>query len=489
MQETSASERAARFGFRLAEAVVGASFVAVLVYVVTTFHSRILWGTEGALLFDASRFRAHLPLWVEPAQGAWDYGPVPARFYAAYTGVWAYVLSLFPESWEEIPARGLSLLGWYGLIAWIAASAPPSRRRATVVASLFVAGTYSLALFAREGRPDGPAVFFSGLALARAVRHGRVGIVESALFAAAAFIKPNEVGLSSGALAAEVLLHRRAAWPAVAGGAVVSATMILLLGLASGGQWLHHLTASIYAPPNLALWLDQAPSALQFFGVPLTVAGYCAWRGRREPGAWYAIAALVSSVAWALFTISKPGAARNYWMEPGIAAIVVFSCVPVPEVPARRRLPAATLAVVQAFWMAVGSVRSSIEAIVQAPAERAVVDRARSTVGARPGEVVLGDNAGVEWMLNHRLVQTPIYMTVLGRAHRYPVDLWVQDASRPEVVGLVSTDDLLERPIEQEDVNDSFLPELRRVFMRRFVLVERRAGIFVYGLRERNPPS
>jgi hypothetical protein len=403
--------------------------------------------------------------------------------------VWAYVLSLFPESWEETPARGLSLAGWYGLIAWIAASAPPARRRATVVASLFVAGTFSLGLFAREGRPDGPAVFLSGLALARTVRKGHAGFVEAALFAAAAFVKPNEIGLSSGALATEVLLHRRGAWRAVVGGALVSATLAVALGVASGGQWLHHLTASIYAPPNLALWLDQGPSALQFFGVPLAFAGYCGWRGRREPGAWYALAALATSVAWALFTISKPGAARNYWMEPGIAAIVVFSCVSVPELRPSLRLPAAVLAVVQAFWMGVGSVRSSIESIVQAPAERAVVDRARSTVRARPGEVVLGDNAGVEWMLNHRLVQTPIYMTVLGRAHRYPVDLWVEDASRPEVVGLVSTDDLLERPIEQEDINDTFLPELRRVFLRRFVLVERRDGIYVYGLRERQPSS
>jgi hypothetical protein len=147
------------------------------------------------------------------------------------------------------------------------------------------------------------------------------------------------------------------------------------------------------------------------------------------------------------------------------------------------------VAVVQAFWMGVGSIRSSVESIRQAAPERVVVERARAVVHAKPGEVVLGDQAGVEWMLNHRLVQTPIYMTVLGRAHRYPVDLWAEDASRPQVVGLVSTDDLLERPIDQEDVNDSFLRELRLVFRRRFVLVERTAGIYVYGLPERQTPA
>jgi hypothetical protein len=259
-----------------------------------------------------------------------------------------------------------------------------------------------------------------------------------------------------------------------------------LLQAASHGQWFHHLTASIYAPPNLGLWLDQAPSALQFFGIPLIATGFCAWRARRDAGALLAFAALVTSVAWALFTISKPGAARNYWMEPAIGALVVFSHVPVPAVPPRWRAPAAVLAVVQALWMAVASVRSSMESTVEAPAQRAVVERARTKVGARPGEVVLGDQAGVEWMLNHRLVETPIYMTVLGRAHLYPVDLWIEDVSRPEVVGLVATDDIVERPLEEEDVvNDSFLPELRAVFKRRFVLVEKRAGIYVYGLPER----
>jgi hypothetical protein len=479
----------ARFAFRLAEAVLAGAFVTVVVYVVATFHSRILWCTEGSLLFDASRLRARLPLWVDPAIGAWDYGPVPARFYAAYTGLWAYFVALFPESWEEVPARAASVVAWYGVIAWIALSSPRARRRAAIVAALFVGGTYSLALFAREGRPDAPAVMLAGLALARAVRRGRVGFAEAGLFAAAAFVKPNVIGLSSGALLAEVVLHRQRAWPALAGGLTVTGLLAGFLHAASGGRWVHHLLAYAYAPPDLGLWLDQAPSALQFVGLPLAFAGGCAWRGRRAPGAGHALAALVTSVAWALFTVSKPGAARNYWMEPALGALVVFAYVPVPPVAPAFRPAVAVIAVVQAFWMGVASVRSSIESMARSPAERAVVERARATVGARPGEIVLGDQAGVEWMLNHRLVQTPIYMTVLGRAGRYPVDLWIEDVSRPEVVGLVSTDDLLERPIEQEDVNDTFMPALRLALRRRLVLLEKRDGIYVYGLPGRRPTS
>jgi hypothetical protein len=77
-------------------------------------------------------------------------------------------------------------------------------------------------------------------------------------------------------------------------------------------------------------------------------------------------------------------------------------------------------------------------------------------------------------------------MTALGWEHRYPVDLWIQDVERAEVVGLVTFDDLLERPLSEVNVSeDLFLPALRIALTRRFVLVERAAGLYVYALRER----
>jgi hypothetical protein len=341
-------------------------------------------------------------------------------------------------------------------------------------------------MFASEGRPDGAAILFSGVALTRAVRQDRVGFVDAALFAVAAFIKPNVLGISSGALVAEVVRRRARAWPAVAGGAAASLVFLVALQWASGGRWIAHLVAGNQAPLNLSLWLEQSASALQFFGVPLAFAGYCAWRARSQPAGARSLASVVSSGAWTLFTIAKPGAARNYWMEPAIACLVVFSSVPVPRPPLPWRLPAAVLAVVQALWTGVGSIRSSIEVIVRAPEERAVVDGARAKAGAKAGEIVLGDQPGLEWMLNGRLVQTPVYMTVMGRIGRYPVDLWMEDLSRPEVVGLVSGDDLLERPIEQENLaTDTFLPAVRVLLNRRFVLVEHAAGLYVYALRDR----
>jgi hypothetical protein len=486
---TSLGERASKLGFGVAAAVVSASFVVTVVYLAATFATRILECTEGALQFNAARIRDHLPLWVDPVQGAWDYGPVPARFYAAYTGVWSFVLSLFPASAGVAPARALSLLAWYGLIAWIWATTPRARRSAAGIAALFVGGTYSLAMFASEGRPDAAAILFSGIALVRSVRNDRVGFWGGALFATAAFIKPNVLGISSGALLAEVALRKTRAWPAVAGGAVVSCAFMAVLQVESGGRWLTHLVAGNQAPLDLALWIDQSASALQFFGIPLAFSGYCAWRGRRGPGGARALSSVVSSGAWTLFTIAKPGAARNYWMEPAVACLVVFSQVPLPALSPRWRLPAAALALVQALWTGVGSMRSSIEAIVRSPRERAVVNGARAAVGARPNEIVLGDQPGVEWMLNGRLVQTPVYMAVLGRLGKYPVDLWIEDLTRPEVVGLVSSDDLLERPIEEENVTtDTFLPRVRTVLNGRFVLVDHRAGMYVYALRARPRP-
>ena len=480
----SASERASRLGFAVAGAIVATSFAVTVVYLAATFAPRILECTEGALQFNAARVRDHLALWVDPVVGAWDYGPVPARFYAAYTGVWAFVLALFPASAGVAPARALSLLAWYGLIAWIWGTTPRERRVAAGVAALFVGGTYSLAMFASEGRPDAAAILFSGIALVRSVRNDRVGFVDAGLFALAAFIKPNILGIASGALVAEVALRRSRAWPAVAGGALVSATFAVALQRASGGLWLTHLVAGNKAPLDASLWIEQSTSALQFFGVPLAFAGYCAWRARARAGGARALASLASSAAWTLFAIAKPGAARNYWMKPAIAALVVFAHDPLPALATRWRLPAAVAALVQALWTDVGSVRSSIEAIVRSPRERAVVAGARARVGARADEIVLGDQPGLEWMLNGRLVQTPVYMAVLGRLGRYPVDLWIQDLTRPEVVGLVASDDLLERPLEKENTaTDTFLPRVRAVLNQRFVLVERAEGLYVYALR------
>jgi hypothetical protein len=78
-------------------------------------------------------------------------------------------------------------------------------------------------------------------------------------------------------------------------------------------------------------------------------------------------------------------------------------------------------------------------------------------------------------------------MTALGRVGRYPVDLWIEDVTRPQVVGIVMLDDSLERPIAEQDISrDLFLPELRIALERHFALREATSGVFLYSLRRRN---
>ena len=64
-------------------------------------------------------------------------------------------------------------------------------------------------------------------------------------------------------------------------------------------------------------------------------------------------------------------------------------------------------------------------------------------------------------------------MTHLVRAGLYPASVWISDVERPEVVGVVLRNDLLERPLGTVSVEyDRFGPELRRVLAARFRLAD-----------------
>jgi hypothetical protein len=479
--------RVSRLGEVLSLGVVAVALAFTLAFVLTTLRSRLPDGVEGALLFNASRVRAHRALWVDPLVGAWDYGAVPARYYVPYTGLWAYVLSVFPASLGIAPARAVGTAAWFGLLAWIAASAPPPRRRAAAVAAAFVAGAYTLALYGGSGRPDSPALLLAGVALTRTVRNDRLGPVDAALFALAAFIKPSVLGVAGGTFAAELLRRRARAWPALLGAAAVSVALAAALHSASNGQWLIHLTRGNYGVMRLDFWFDRVAARLPFFGSLLAFAAFCAYRGRALPGAVRAAWALASATAWTLFTLAKAGSASNYWMEPCLAAVVILAHVPVPSLTPRALAALWVLAPVQALWIGLASVRSSIEAVTAVAPQRAMLERARERVGATSDDIVLGVDAGIELTLNGRLVQQPAYLTPLTRVGRYPVELWLRDLERPEIAGLVMNDDLLERPLSVENVSDDlFAPPLRSFLRERFVFVESGGGLWLYSRRDRH---
>src|SRR5262249_42102781 len=179
-----------------------------------------------------------------------------------------------------------------------------------------VAGAYPLAIFGAAGRHDAPALLLAGIALLRALRRGRVGAPEAALFALAAFVKPNVVGAAAGALACEIAARPPAAWPAARGGAALGAACVAGLHAASDGAWVTHLFLSTQTTPLLGLWRDQMKSRLPFFALPLAAAGWCAWRARGSPGAPIALCALAASCAWTGWSLAKVRSASNYCMDP-----------------------------------------------------------------------------------------------------------------------------------------------------------------------------
>jgi hypothetical protein len=466
---------------RGAAVVCAVACTATLTWALASLAWRSLDGTEGHLLFDASRIRDHLRLYVDPVQGAWDYGPVPARYYVLHLPLWAAVLSCFPAGAAPYVARALAVGAWFGLLAGIALGAPRPNRFAAWCAALFVGGAFPLALFGAAGRHDAPALLLAGVALLRSMRRGHSGPLEGALFALAALVKPNVAGAAAGVLLHDVVTRGWRAWPALLAAAAVVAAAAAGLHVASSGMWLEHLLRSTQTTPIASLWLDQMRTRLPFFAVPLAAAGWWAWRGRSSEAARVGGWALVASSAWTIWSLAKVGSASNYWMEPCVAALAIVSRVQVPRLRVGATSAAAALAFGQSLWVGVAAVRSAVESLDGGGAKSAALLEARRTCGAAPNDVVIADEVGLEMMLDGRVVQVPFAMTHLVRAGRYPVQLWREDVTRPEVRCLAMQDDLLERPLDQVHVaDDLFEPQMRRVLRDHFQLVSTTGGIWLY---------
>ncbi len=482
-------DTAARACVGLALAAVGVALCATLAYSFLSVGGRPWDNVEGCILFEASRLRDGFPLYIDPVRGAFEYGPVPARYYVLYPPVFAWLLSHLSATAAPTAARVLGACAWFGLLARVAAHADDKARRIAWIGAAFIGGVYSLALFGASGRPDGLAVALAGLGLARSSRLGRVDPLSAALFAFAPWVKPNVVGLAVGALMVDIGARRARAIGAVACAAAVTLLAAVTLQRASGGAWVTHLVRSTGQGGSWAQWLDQVPSRLQFLGVPLAVAATCGWGGRKDPRVAVALGALGSSLAWTLLCSAKIGSATNYWMEPCVASLVVLSRAPSWPIVAgsRARLAAAIVALVQSLWTGVASVRSVLEELAwQLPSERHALERAREVCRASRAELLLGDEVGIELALNGRIMTTPFQMTHLARRGLFPVSLWLADVRRPELAGVVMEDDLLERPLTEVDVNhDRYGPELRAVLRDRFALADRQGEWRTYCRRSR----
>ncbi|HEY8073454.1 MAG TPA: hypothetical protein VIF62_05080 [Labilithrix sp.] len=493
------ARKAARALGIAAALVCGVAWLATIAWALATLLVRPLDGVEGDVLFEANRIRAGYPLWVDPSVGAHEYGEPPARYLVLYPPVWSSLLSLFPRGASPMLARVVATLAWLGAPAWIVWRSPPERRRVVAIAAIFVTGSYTLTLFGASGRPDALAVALSAVALERASRLARIDTLVGALFALAAWTKPNVVGAAPGAFLAAALLARRASTSTssaraiargVVGASFVTIAVALVLARASGGVWLKHLLESTGQPPSVDWWLAQLASRGPFFLVPLAAALAIGWRSRRDPGATIATLALATSTAWCLLSLAKIGSASNYFMEPLLAALVVLSRADLPALTPRVSAAAAALAVAQTAWVGVASARSAAEGIPRAREQLAALTSARELCGAGPTDLVLADEPGLELMLDGRVIATPFQSTHLARRGLFPIDAWIADVERPEVRCLVMQDDLLDRPLDRVDPDhDRFGPELRRTLASEMSKVGDRGGLVIYARRPRATPS
>jgi hypothetical protein len=482
-------------GLAIASVVALAATVATLLGAFLNLRLRAMDGVEGELLFEASRIRDGLLLYTDPAVGAFDYGAVPARYYVLYPPLWAAALSVWPATWALHAGRAVSVLAWWGVLAEFALSARRPCRGAGWLAALFVGGVYSLAEFGGSARPDSVALALAGIALARSARKGEVDALGGALFALAAWTKPNVVGMGAGAVLACAWMAPRAAARALAGALAVTAVVVPALERASAGTWLLHLAAATGQPLHARLFAHHLEARGQFFLAFLALAGLFAWSGSRKDDprarreASILLFALVFSVAWACFTFAKVGSAANYWMEPCLAGVLVFSRVPAPELSARARLALGFAVPFQALWTGVGSVRASLESIDANRAHARLLERARSVCGAAPDSLVVADEPGVEMTLDGRLIAHPFPLTHQALRGRYSLEPWIADLSRPEVGCVVTMHDRIERPPGEVDVDyDYFAPPVRSALFARFAPAAEAAGWEVYAQRGKLQP-
>jgi hypothetical protein len=459
----SSGSGAARIGRALAVVATASSVLATGAFAIGLLAVRPRIYGEAEVLFEASRLRDGLPLYVDPLVGALDYGPVPTRCYVVYPPLWSWALSHVPGPTAPLIARGVCTLAWFGSLAWMAASARERCRGAAWLAAGVVAGIFVLALFATTGRPDALATALASIALMRAARRGTVGVAEGALLALAGWTKPNVIGIAAGLGVFALDRGRRTASALAAGAVAVSLPIAGVLQRVSGGTWWHHLVASLAQPLTFAVWWSNVGTRAMFLApVVLTT-----WLGAREcgrdAGVRAAFFAWLASLAWALFSLAKAGSASNYWMEPAVAAVAVLANAELPSIDPRRLAWFWIGAAGACAWLAVASIGGVLEAFEREPPRAALLARARADCGARDGEVVVTDNPGSELALNGRVIAPAFQMIFLVRSGHLSLSTWIDDVRRPEVACALEQNGGLHAVPEVGHAIDERMLEIERV--------------------------
>jgi hypothetical protein len=463
---------------------VAITLAAAIAFAFGTVLLRPLDVVEGEVLFEASRLRDKLPLYVDPLVGAHEYGPVPSRYYVLYTPLWPFLLALLPADLAPTIARVVSGLAWFGLLGLIGRLATPPRRRTVLLAAACAGGTYMLARNSAIAAADAVAVAIAGVALMRSARASRVDALSGALFALAAWTKPNILGLATGAFVHELVVREKRATGALMGALAVSAALAAWSHRMSGGMWLEHLAYSTMQPLDAVRGLRLAAARFPLLGAPHFFVAYCGWEARRSPGVRMVLFALLASLSWTLLSGAKIGSSTNYWMEPTVAAVLLLGYAPLRSPSWLANPGARGIAAAVCLGALAVNVSGSLAALNDAVKRRAAIGRVRAQCGAAPEDLVLAEHPGYEFMLNGRLLETPYQMTHLARSGRYPIDLWKADIGASQIRCLVMESDLLERPVSGLTVaDDRFGAEMRTALTRRFELVAHDSGLWIYRAR------
>lgn len=387
----------------LVAASLAATLASTLWFIVRTIGVRIPYWGEAEVLFDAARIRAHEPLFIDAVAGTAD--TPPSHYFVTYPPLFSAALSLVPAGAALITARVVSTLAWLGSLAGIAWAA---RRIEAAFAAAFVGGIWVLANFAMLGRPDSVAAAIAAVALMRATRRDRLDVLTVALFVLVPWVKPTLLGLPLGAL----LAHRDRRGLLLAGGlALASALAAYVL---TDGALFVHVVRSNAQPFTLSSWLDQVPSRLPFFAPLFAFAAWRAYVAKER----VAFGALAGATLWTLLALAKTGSSSNYWMEPCIAALVAIArSGPAPW--DARRLAVALAAV---LWADVAAIRGAFEHTAVFRSDAAFVAEVRSTC---PSGTVMADEAGIELLLDGRIVIPTYQFAWLVRRGQFPAAPWI----------------------------------------------------------------
>jgi hypothetical protein len=435
---------------------------------VVTLPVRVPYWGEAEVVFEASRLRRGLPLYVDPLVGAHEYGEPPSRFYVTYPPIWAWVVSRVPDGAALVFARITSTAAWFGSLAVLAVRARRESRAEAILAAAFVAGIWVLANFATVGRPDSLACAIAAVALERSIRKGRVDDLSVALFVLVPWVKPTLLGVPTFAILGGALADKQRAKRVIGFAILLAGASAVIAFVGSGGAIFAHVVRSNAQPFASEAWLGQVPSRLPFFAPLFVWAGWVGLRDRAAPGARIGLAALGGGIGWTLFALAKTGSSSNYWMEPCIAAVALIArASPAPfrfgHGPPTHAL-AALLAVV---WADVASVSAALHHAALERADAMFVASVRRRCGVDEGSVIAADEAGIELVANGRLL-TPTYQMVhLVRSGAYPSRPWISD--------LASSRCFVEHTGQLR-----LVPELQRGLEESFFAGEEQAGFLLW---------